>query len=83
MTNYPQTWHLKTKNIYYLIVSVNQEFASSLTGWFRVSLEVVIKMSARAGGSPSETANSHDFWQLASFPCHVALSIEMLSLRSE
>lgn len=48
--NYPETYQLKTTNIYHITVSVNQEFGYDLSGWFwlKVSCEVAIKMLARA-----------------------------------
>lgn len=50
ITNYSKTWQFKTRNVYFLIVSEDQEFRSSLTEWFWVGIchEVVVKVLARA-----------------------------------
>ena len=46
-------------------MSGGEEIGSSLAGWFwlRASAEVVIKLSARAGGSSYSVAQSHG-WQV-------------------
>lgn len=49
ITNSFRSWWLTTANVYYLSVSTDQEFGSSLAKrlWLRVSLEVAVEMLAR------------------------------------
>lgn len=89
ITNYPKTWWLQTINLYYLMVSVSQEFESgllagsglgSLTSWQSRCWPRLQSSEDLTGAerSASKMAPSHGYWQEVSVPPHMDLFIRPL-----
>ena len=88
----PQTYWLKTTNIYYLTVSVEQEFRTGLAScfWLRISHEVADKKLARpvapvdsrigVQGSNSKMSHLNGCWQKVSGSYHVGFSIRLVKV---
>lgn len=75
--NPSKPWCLNTTNIYCLVVSEDQEFRSSIAGWFWLRFQSFEGL-AGAGAAASNLA-CDGCWQEALLLCHVDLSLSVLA----
>lgn len=76
MTHYLRTQWLRTANVCYLTVSVDQKFRRLAEATVRMWVGAAGLIGAR--GLPFRMVQSHACWQEASVPHHVGLSVGLL-----